>query len=56
MERIKVNLHRHGNTAAASVPIALNEVMTSGRARPGDLLLLVAAGAGFNSGAILLRL
>lgn len=56
LEQIEVNLDRHGNTAAASVPIALNEVMTSGRAKPGDLVLLVAAGAGFNSGAILLRL
>jgi 3-oxoacyl-[acyl-carrier-protein] synthase-3 len=56
MERIEINLDRHGNTAAASVPIALNEVVTSGRAKPGDLVLLVAAGAGFNSGAILLRL
>ena len=56
MERIEMNLERHGNTAAASIPIALNEAVTSGRARPGDLVMLVAAGAGFNSGAILLRL
>jgi 3-oxoacyl-[acyl-carrier-protein] synthase-3 len=56
MERIEVNLDRHGNTAAASIPIALNEAVTSGRSLPGDLIMLVAAGAGFNSGAVLLRL
>lgn len=56
MDHIEVNLDRHGNTAAASIPIALNEAVTSGRVLPGDLVMLVAAGAGFNSGAILLRL
>ena len=56
MDRIEVNLDRHGNTAAASIPIALNEAVTSGRAQPGDLVMLVAAGAGFNSGAVLLRI
>jgi 3-oxoacyl-[acyl-carrier-protein] synthase III len=56
MERIEVNLDSHGNTAAASIPIALNEAVTSGRSLPGDLVLMVAAGAGFNSGATLLRM
>ena len=56
MERIVMNLDRYGNTAAASVPIALHEAMTDGRIQPGDLVLLVAAGAGFNSGAILIRM
>jgi len=56
MDRIEVNVDRHGNTAAASIPIALNEAVTSGRVRSGDLVMLVAAGAGFNSGAILLRI
>ena len=55
MERIEVNLDRYGNTAAASVPIALHEAVAAGRIRPGDLVLLVAAGAGFNSGAILMK-
>lgn len=56
MDRIVVNLDRYGNTAAASVPIALHEAVADGRIQPGDLVMLVAAGAGFNSGAILIRM
>jgi len=55
MDRIEVNLDRYGNTAAASIPIALHEAVAGGRISSGDLVLLVAAGAGFNSGAVLLR-
>jgi 3-oxoacyl-[acyl-carrier-protein] synthase III len=51
-----MNLDRYGNTAAASIPIALHEAVESGNIRSGDLVLLVAAGAGLNSGAILMRL
>jgi len=46
-DRIYVNLHRYGNTSAASVPIALDEAAHEGRIRRGDLILLVAFGAGF---------
>ncbi len=56
MDRIEVNLDRYGNTAAASIPIALHEAVETGRISAGDLILLVAAGAGFNSGAMLIRL
>jgi 3-oxoacyl-[acyl-carrier-protein] synthase-3 len=56
MERIEVNLDKYGNTAAASIPMALHEAVRDGRVASGDLILLVAAGAGFNSGAILIRL
>jgi 3-oxoacyl-[acyl-carrier-protein] synthase-3 len=55
IEHIETNLKVYGNTAAASVPIALHEALKAGRIVPGDLVLLVAAGAGFNWGAILLR-
>jgi 3-oxoacyl-[acyl-carrier-protein] synthase III len=56
MERIECNLDRYGNTSAASIPIAMHEALEAGRVKAGDLVLLVAAGAGFNSGALLLRM
>lgn len=54
-ERVLVNIDRYGNTSAASVPIALHEAWTSGRIRAGDLVLLVAFGAGLTWGSVLLR-
>src|SRR5262249_25694905 len=44
--KVMLNLDRYGNTSAASVPIALDEALRSGRARPGDTILLVAFGGG----------
>ena len=44
--KVMVNLDRYGNTSAASVPIALDEALRSGRCRPGDTVLLVAFGGG----------
>jgi 3-oxoacyl-[acyl-carrier-protein] synthase-3 len=55
-ERLFVNVERYGNTSAASIPIALDEVRRSGRAKPGDLLGLVTFGAGFTWAAGILRL
>ena len=46
-DRIYVNLDRFGNTSAASVPIALDEAARAGRIKSGDLVLMVAFGAGF---------
>ncbi len=45
-EKVMVNLDKYGNTAAASVPIALDEALRTGRCKPGDTLLLVAFGGG----------
>ena len=45
-ERVVVNLDKYGNTSAASVPIALDEGVRSGRCSPGDTILLVAFGGG----------
>jgi 3-oxoacyl-[acyl-carrier-protein] synthase-3 len=53
-ERIYLNLDRYGNTSAASVPIALYEAVQTGRLRRGDLVLLVAFGAGLTWGYNLL--
>ncbi|MBI2553786.1 MAG: 3-oxoacyl-ACP synthase, partial [Candidatus Rokubacteria bacterium] len=49
------NVERYGNTAAASVPMALHEALMAGRIKEGDLVLLAAFGTGFSWGASLLR-
>jgi 3-oxoacyl-[acyl-carrier-protein] synthase-3 len=49
------NVHRYGNTSAASVPICMHEAVTEGRIKEGDLVLTAAFGAGFAWGASLLR-
>ena len=55
MERFYLNLEKYGNTSAASIPIALDEAIRSGRTVPGDYTLLVAFGAGLTWGAALLK-
>jgi 3-oxoacyl-[acyl-carrier-protein] synthase-3 len=54
-ERIVITLDRHGNTSAASIPLALNTAFEDGRIQPGNLVLLEAMGGGFTWGASLLR-
>jgi 3-oxoacyl-[acyl-carrier-protein] synthase-3 len=55
MDKVFVNVHKYGNTSAASVPIALDEARKEGRIKDGDLVGLVAFGAGFTWGATILR-
>jgi 3-oxoacyl-[acyl-carrier-protein] synthase III len=55
MDRFFVNVDRYGNTSAASIPIALDEARRAGRVKPGDLMLLVAFGAGLTYGSALVR-
>lgn len=55
-EKVYVNIDRFGNTSSASVPLALSEARRTGRAKEGDLVLLVAFGAGFTWGSALVRL
>jgi 3-oxoacyl-[acyl-carrier-protein] synthase-3 len=55
MDRFVVNVDRYGNTSAASVPIALDEANRAGRIKRGDLILLVAFGAGLTYGSALIR-
>jgi 3-oxoacyl-[acyl-carrier-protein] synthase-3 len=50
-----VNLDRYGNTSAASIPLAIDEAVKAERLRPGQLVLLLAFGAGLTWGAALLR-
>lgn len=54
-DRVYVNLDRFGNTSAASIPIALDEVVRAGRLKEGDILLLAAFGGGFTWGSAALR-
>ncbi len=54
-EQLFVNLHKYGNTSAASVAIALDEAVASGRIHRGDLILLVVFGAGLTWGAAVIE-
>jgi 3-oxoacyl-[acyl-carrier-protein] synthase-3 len=54
-DKIYSNLARFGNTSAASVPIALDEAVKAGRVKKGDVLLLVAFGAGLTYGSIVMK-
>ena len=54
-EKVVITVDRHGNTSAASVPLALGAAVEDGRIRKGDLVLLEAMGGGFTWGAVLLR-
>jgi len=55
LDRVALTVERHGNTSSASVPMALNELYTSGRLEKGQLILLEAFAGGFAWGANLLR-
>ena len=54
-DQLYVNVDRFGNTSAASVAIALDEALSQGRIKPGDLVLLVVFGAGLTWGAALIE-
>jgi 3-oxoacyl-[acyl-carrier-protein] synthase-3 len=55
MDKVYVNIHRYGNTSAASVPIALHEALQEGKIKEGDKVLLISFGAGATWGATLLE-
>jgi 3-oxoacyl-[acyl-carrier-protein] synthase-3 len=50
-DRVMVNIDKYGNTSSASVPIAMCEAMSEGRIKKGDLVVLVAFGAGLSYGS-----
>jgi len=54
-EKVIINIERFGNTTAATIPLALNDALTTGRLKKGDLVLLASVGAGFTVGAVLVR-
>jgi len=55
MDKVVVTVGEHGNTSAASIPLALNVAVRDGRIKRGDVLLLEAFGAGFTWGSVLVK-
>jgi len=53
--KVMVNIDRYGNTTAATIPLCLCDAVTQGRLHRGDLVMLLSVGAGYTSGAVLLR-
>jgi 3-oxoacyl-[acyl-carrier-protein] synthase-3 len=56
MDNVVLTVDRHGNTSAASVPLALNEAVQDGRIQPGQTILMEAFGGGFTWGSVLARM
>ena len=54
-EKVVINIERFGNTTAATIPLALNDAVCSGRLKKGSLVLLASVGAGFTVGSVLVR-
>jgi 3-oxoacyl-[acyl-carrier-protein] synthase-3 len=55
MEKVVVTVDKHGNTSAASIPLALDTAVRDGRIKSGQTVLLEGVGGGFTWGAVLLR-
>ena len=53
--KVMVNIDRYGNTTAGTIPLGLRDALEQGRLRKGDLVLLVAVGAGYTTGGVLVR-
>jgi 3-oxoacyl-[acyl-carrier-protein] synthase-3 len=56
MDKVVVTVDQHGNTSAASIPLALDTAVRSGQIKPGQTLLLEGVGGGFTWGSVLLKL
>ena len=56
MDKVIVTVDQHGNTSAASIPLALDTAVRTGKIKPGELLMLEGVGGGFTWGAVLLNL
>ena len=54
-DQFVINLHKYGNTTAATIPLAMQDALTEGRLKEGNLVLLASVGAGFTVGTALLR-
>jgi 3-oxoacyl-[acyl-carrier-protein] synthase-3 len=55
MDNVIVTVHQHGNTSAASIPLALDTAVREGRIKAGQNILLEAVGGGFTWGAVLIK-
>ncbi len=56
LDRVVINIDKYGNTSAASVPVAYHEARMAGRVKSGDLVMLLAFGAGLTWASILMRI
>ena len=56
LEKLVVTVNEHGNTSAASIPLALDEAVRAGKVKKGDTLMLEGVGGGFTWGAVLLNM
>jgi 3-oxoacyl-[acyl-carrier-protein] synthase-3 len=54
-EKVMVNIDRYANTTAGTIPLGLSDAVAEGRLKKGDLVLLMAVGAGYTTGSVLLR-
>jgi len=54
-DQVMSNIATHGNTSAASIPMALNDALDTGRVRPGDIVVFTAFGGGVTWGSVVLR-
>lgn len=54
-DKVIRNIHKYGNTTAATIPLAIGDAIKTGRLKRGDLVLFAAVGAGFTSGSVLAR-
>ncbi|MFZ0310708.1 MAG: beta-ketoacyl-ACP synthase III [Candidatus Sulfotelmatobacter sp.] len=55
LEKVIINIDRFGNTTAGTIPLAMQTALDEGKLKKGDLLLIASVGAGFTSGATLLK-
>lgn len=54
-EKVIKNIHKYGNTTAATIPLAIGDAIEDGKLKKGDLVLFAAVGAGFTAGSVLVR-
>ncbi|MFN0087059.1 MAG: beta-ketoacyl-ACP synthase III [Blastocatellia bacterium] len=54
-EKVIKNIHKYGNTTAATIPLAIGDAIESGKLKKGDIVLFAAVGAGFTAGCVLAR-
>jgi 3-oxoacyl-[acyl-carrier-protein] synthase-3 len=54
-DKVIRNIHKFGNTTAATIPLAMNDAVLQGKLKPGSMVLLAAVGAGYTAGSMVLR-
>lgn len=54
-DKVIKNIHKYGNTTAATIPLAMSDALAAGKLKKGDLVLFAAVGAGFTAGSVLMK-